>query len=392
MGLTVICEECGKKYLLPTERLDKIPGEVIQTKCRHCGHVLTINKPKAPAPDEGFEIIETDPSDTAPHGDETPPAGTSGGVSPAGPAPTSPPSEKRKGLGLRANMIILFLVVPLILMSFAAFYSQRQLNRLAEYTASESDRVLRQQAEACLQRITRSVAAQCRLFIAGHPQLSADALAADPGFKSIAVQNFAAEAMTYLYEIPEKGGIWRVRAHKDDTLVGKDLKALLEPTLGSDFSDFWQVFTGPLSGQGANGYVKWRANDGRLRRQFLVCVPVAGTRFAVAGVVFEDALTHDIDAFHHNALRLSLSARNMSYTILSATVVVVFLVVILFSRRLVNRIAHLTEVAERISVGDLDAEITITSNDEIGRLADAVSRMQDSLRRSIDRLRKRKMS
>jgi methyl-accepting chemotaxis protein len=51
----------------------------------------------------------------------------------------------------------------------------------------------------------------------------------------------------------------------------------------------------------------------------------------------------------------------------------------------------LTDVTERISVGDLDVEITgIKSRDEIGELADAITRMQESIRLAIKRLRERK--
>jgi HAMP domain-containing protein len=47
-------------------------------------------------------------------------------------------------------------------------------------------------------------------------------------------------------------------------------------------------------------------------------------------------------------------------------------------------------VAERISVGEMDAEIKIKSRDEIGDLAEAISRMQESIRLSIERLRRRR--
>jgi HAMP domain-containing protein len=46
-------------------------------------------------------------------------------------------------------------------------------------------------------------------------------------------------------------------------------------------------------------------------------------------------------------------------------------------------------VADRISVGELDAVIDINSKDEIGDLAEAITRMQDSVRLSIERLRRR---
>ncbi len=51
---------------------------------------------------------------------------------------------------------------------------------------------------------------------------------------------------------------------------------------------------------------------------------------------------------------------------------------------------HLAEVADRISLGELDAEIDIDSGNEIGRLAESLRRMQTSLRSAIERLRQRR--
>ena len=75
--------------------------------------------------------------------------------------------------------------------------------------------------------------------------------------------------------------------------------------------------------------------------------------------------------------------------ILGATLLLVGLIVSLFGNRLAGRIKSLTEVADRISVGELDAVIDIDSKDEIGDLAEAITRMQDSVRLSIERLRRR---
>jgi len=53
-------------------------------------------------------------------------------------------------------------------------------------------------------------------------------------------------------------------------------------------------------------------------------------------------------------------------------------------------IKSLTDVADRISVGELGMEVKTTSRDEIGDLAEAIARMQDSIRLSIERLRRRR--
>jgi HAMP domain-containing protein len=50
----------------------------------------------------------------------------------------------------------------------------------------------------------------------------------------------------------------------------------------------------------------------------------------------------------------------------------------------------LREVAERISVGELEMEIETKSRDEIGDLAVAIAGMRDNIRLSIERLRRRR--
>ena len=78
-----------------------------------------------------------------------------------------------------------------------------------------------------------------------------------------------------------------------------------------------------------------------------------------------------------------------TYGLLGITALLVIIIAWLLGRAIGNPIKKLTEVAERISVGDMDADIHIKSRDEIGNLAEAISRMQDSLRLAIERFRKR---
>jgi methyl-accepting chemotaxis protein len=78
-----------------------------------------------------------------------------------------------------------------------------------------------------------------------------------------------------------------------------------------------------------------------------------------------------------------------TYFLLGITALVVIAIAWLLGRAIGKPIKKLTEVAERISVGDMDAAINIKSKDEIGNLAEAISLMQDSLRLAIDRFRKR---
>ncbi|MEE4242576.1 MAG: cache domain-containing protein [Desulfopila sp.] len=83
-------------------------------------------------------------------------------------------------------------------------------------------------------------------------------------------------------------------------------------------------------------------------------------------------------------------ARLFAFSLLGATVVVILIIAYFAGRAIVTPIRKLTDAANRISVGDLDVEISTTSKDEIGDLAAAIMRMQDSIRLSISRLTRKK--
>ena len=62
------------------------------------------------------------------------------------------------------------------------------------------------------------------------------------------------------------------------------------------------------------------------------------------------------------------------------------------SRSITRPIAHLAQVADRMSLGELDVNIDVEGNNEVGQLAESLRRMQTSLRSAIERLRQRRNS
>ncbi|RPJ10414.1 MAG: HAMP domain-containing protein [Deltaproteobacteria bacterium] len=81
-------------------------------------------------------------------------------------------------------------------------------------------------------------------------------------------------------------------------------------------------------------------------------------------------------------------ANLFALVLLAATVFLVLVVATLSSRAIVRPIKKLTETAERISTGDLEVQIDVKSENEIGELAAAIGRMQDSIRIAIGRLKR----
>lgn len=83
-------------------------------------------------------------------------------------------------------------------------------------------------------------------------------------------------------------------------------------------------------------------------------------------------------------------AERFAMYLLILTLLLVLLIAFLAGRSIVKPINELTEIAERMSMGELSIEIKVTSKDEIGQLAEAIRRMQTSLSMAIERLRRRR--
>jgi hypothetical protein len=202
----------------------------------------------------------------------------------------------------------------------------------------------------------------------------------DMGFKTLAVQKVGLTGYTALYEMPDEDNIWRTWAHVNPKIISIDMSTLKKP-LGRNFPGFWKIYTGVKGGKRSQGYYTWQDKDGKFREKFMVCTPVAGTPFVVAATTYLDEFTRPIKQLESEAEEQTKKARWFTYGILGVTLLLIGIIVSIYGHRL---------IAERISIGDLGIEIETKSKDEIGELAEAISRMQESIRLSIERLRRRR--
>jgi C4-dicarboxylate-specific signal transduction histidine kinase len=65
-------------------------------------------------------------------------------------------------------------------------------------------------------------------------------------------------------------------------------------------------------------------------------------------------------------------------------------IALMISRSITRPLVTLAQIAYRISVGEVNAKITVSGKDEVGELADAFKRMQTSIETAIERLRARR--
>ena len=308
--------------------------------------------------------------------------------------PFSVPQKKRLGLlRIRGRMFILFFSVPISLVIAASLLYLWQINTLSSELAAGSAGTISRMTEEIVTERAKEVASQCKVHLITHPELKKAFFNYDLKFKRVAVQKIGATGYTTLYEVPGPDGVWRTWAHLDPNMIGIDMTTLKE-SLGESFPEFWKIYTGVRDGKEvkeSRGYYKWGDGKGTQREKFMVSVPVTGTPYVVAATTYLDEFTEPVKFMQEGAAKFALRTRNLVIAILAGTVILIGMIVAVEAYRLTAKIKYLTDVTERISVGDLDVEITgIKSRDEIGELADAITRMQESIRLAIKRLRERK--
>ena len=308
-------------------------------------------------------------------------------------AASSPPKKKKIGFGLRGKMFVLFFVIPISLIIAASLLYIWQLTTLSSGLAKGSTETIIKMTEEVVTERAREVASQCKVYLITHPELKKAFFNYDLKFKRIAVQKIGVTGYTALYEVPGPDGVWRTWAHLDPNIIGADMTTLKE-SLGESFPRFWKIYTGVKDGKDlkeSKGYYKGRDEKGTPRDKFMVNVPVEGTAYVLAATAFPDEFTEPVKFMQEGAALFALKTRNIVIGILGGTLILIGFIVALYAYKLTAKIKYLTDVTNSISVGDLDAEITgIKSRDEIGELANAITRMQESIRLAIKRLRERK--
>lgn len=385
--MIVICEECGKKYRIDPS---KIKGDAARFKCRVCTHMIMVSKPSSiPSPAKPADLPDTGPAaDSAPEA----PAADEPEIKldrVASEQVQAQAARKSGPLNLRVKMLLLFFFSPLVLLIGASLLYLWQQDKMAGLLTDESTKVVNQMAEEKIADLSTAVAIQCRLYLLANPGLAKEDFMNDMGFKTLAVQKVGLTGYTALYEMPDSDGIWRTWAHVNPKIIGIDMATLKGP-LGRNFPGFWKIYTGVKGGKRSQGYYTWQDKDGQFREKFMVCTPVAGTPYVVAATTYLDEFHGPVKLMQNRAGDLTEKTRWITWAILSGTVLLIGLIVLIYSHRLTTKIKSLTDVAERISIGDLGIEIKTKARDEIGELAEAISRMQESIRLSIERLRRRR--
>jgi len=239
-----------------------------------------------------------------------------------------------------------------------------------------------------VRKIARLVADECRNVLFAHPGLKEEDFMKYEELRKMSLQRVGITGYTALYSV----GPMTLWVHPNKKLIGKPLTKAVKKPLGKDFHRWVNIVRELDRGENVetSGYYLWTDPDGTLREKFMVCSPIEGTKFGIAATIYMDEFVRPIKKVRRRAEKIVGVTRNTTLGFLSGTIVLVGLIVAFYGHRLTGKIKDLTDHAERISLGELDAKIDIRSKDEIGALSDAITRMQNSIRLSIERLRRRR--
>jgi HAMP domain-containing protein len=230
------------------------------------------------------------------------------------------------------------------------------------------------------------VAAQIEIFIKSRPKVKREDLLKDPWLKSIAVQKVGETGYTAVHD---NQGINHF--HANPQIVETDLHDLA-PKLPA----FWKILEASLKGP-ASGYYDWKDADGKIRPKYMYLAPVKDTDLIVASTTYIEEFSKPSKAMEGRMKWVEgryLDAYDtriqLFYLVTAVTLVILLMVIYFYSRSVVRPIRYLSQVADKISMGELDTPIRIKAKGEVGALAASIERMQASVKAAIERLQKRK--
>jgi len=312
--------------------------------------------------------------------------------------------EKKGGMGLLPRLILgifipillAFLIIGNILfvsLNFGAFQFKSikdigfgSLSELSAAAVKESAASLNKLGERVIQEKAQDVAKQIEIFVKSQPKTPLSALSRNTKLKEIAVQKVGETGYTAVHDTQ---GINHF--HVNPKIVGSDLHQL-----ATKLPEFWKILGAGMAGP-ASGYYDWKDPDGSIRSKFMYTTPVQGTNLIVAATTYIDEFSKPAKAIVDKMSQIEktytvqYNNRFRTFALIVLLDLFVLLVVIyLYSYSIIRPIRYLSDVADKISMGDLKTTINVKAKGEVAVLAESVERMQTSVKAAIDRLQRRK--
>jgi nitrogen fixation/metabolism regulation signal transduction histidine kinase len=313
-------------------------------------------------------------------------------------------AKRKVGIGLLPKLL-LGVIIPIIvafliiwaLIFFSVDYKgfkytslkdigSQSLRELSASALKESKSSLNKLGESIIREKAIDVANQTEIFIKARPKVKREDLLKDPELKAIAVQKVGETGYTAIHD--NKGINY---FHVNPQIVGTDLH-----DLAGKLPAFWKILEASLIGP-ASGYYDWKDADGKMRPKYMYLAPVKGTDLIVAATTYidefsrpEKAIEERIRPIERRYLQEYEMKIQIFYLVILIAILIMIGVIYYYSRSVIRPILYLSEVADKISMGELDTPVQVKGKGEVRVLAESIERMQTSVKAAIERLQKRK--
>src|SRR4030043_203877 len=261
------------------------------------------------------------------------------------------------------------------------------LKELSVTSIKESKASLDKLGEKIIKEKAIDVAAQMEVFIKSRPpRMKREEILRDPSLKEIAVQKVGETGYTAVHDTNAINHF-----HVNPQIVGTDLHQL-----SSRLPAFWKILEASLKGP-ASGYYDWKDADGKIRPKYMYLAPVKGTDLIVAATTYIDEfgrpqreIEEKIKGIEKQYLGEYEDKIRIFYIVIAVALLIVFVVIYYYSRSVIQPILRLAEVADKISMGELETPVQIEAKGEVRVLAESMERMQTSVKAAIERLQRRR--
>ena len=299
-------------------------------------------------------------------------------------------------LGLQGKLMVgvfVPIVLAFLIIGFMLFVSvgplvsikglgSASLMELGSAGAKESTSSLNNLGEQIIQSKAEGVAKQIEIYLESHPDLSGASMMNDPRLQEIAVQRVGETGYTAVHS---KKGINYF--HVNPRIVGTDLHGLVDK-----LPEFVKVMEAGLRGP-SGGYYSWKDVDGKVRPKYMFSAPVEGASLVVAATTYIDEFGKPAGAILNKMgqLQKTYTARYRNRFLIFLAIVLIDLGVLLavvyaYSSSVVKPIRHLCDVADQISMGDLDAKVSVEGGGEVAKLGQSIERMRTSVKTAVERI------
>lgn len=143
------------------------------------------------------------------------------------------------------------------------------------------------------------------------------------------------------------------------------------------------------------GYYDYKDKNGKSSTKYVYIIPVKGTNLVTIGAASVEEVSRPAATVEKRVAQIEnryMEQYKKNFQIFFITMliilVVIVVVIVFIGCSLIRPIHRLSEVADRISTGDLDTPIDIKGVGEVGALAESFERMQASVGSAIKRLQK----